>query len=261
MMEISNAIIISAIIISFAAITVTITLIFKKKTLSLILFLLFSISIVVSLFYKKEMTNLFNDSKKESSKKSRTYKRENLGYKNMGVSPTLSDVVFTFGGDYFINADSSVALFRADDFFDRYDYKDCIKDRKVKLDCFNKDLVSTGNLVLLRNEQVIFIGGNNHTRYYYKTYIKMENRGYSKVEQRKHKNYYNWSLDRLIKVFGNYNQVWSSSDNTKRIYRFNDSYFFLKEDKIFFYGQSFSEDFNVLNHQLLVLNDRYREIK
>lgn len=237
-MEISNAIIISAIIISFAAITVTITLIFKKKTLSLILFLLFSISIVVSLFYKKEMTNLFNDSKKESSNKSRTYKRENLGYKNMGVSPTLSDVVFTFGGDYFINADSSVALFRADDFFDRYDYKDCIKDRKVKLDCFNKDLVSTGNLVLLKNERVLFIGGKNFTHYYY------------------HK-----SLSKLIEVYGNYNQVWSSSDNTKRIYRFNDSYFFLKEDNIFFYGQAFSEDFNVLDHRLLVLNDGYREIK
>lgn len=254
-MEISNAIIISAIIISFAAITITITLVFKKKTLSLILFLIFSLSIVVTMFYKEDIPTIFK------GKTSNNYKSENLGYKNMTNSPTLRDAIFTFGSNYFINADSSIALFKADDFFNEYDYKDCIKESTINLDCFDKDLVTSGNLVLLRNKQVIFIGGNNHTRYYNKTYIQMENRGYSKVERRKHKNYYNWSLDRLIKVFGNYNQVWSSSDNTKRIYRFDDSYFFLKEDKVYFYGQSFSDDFNVLKHQLLVLNDRYREIK
>ena len=257
MMEISNAIIISAIIISFAAIIITTTLIFKKKTLSLILLLIFSLSIVVTMFYKEDIPAIF----KENT--SKNYKRENLGYKNMGVSPTLSDVIFTFGGDYYINEDSSIALFSVYEFFNKDNYKDCIEEGKINLDYFNKDLVSSGNLVLLQNERILFIGGNKHTRYYYKTYIHKSYSGYSRVpnEEVKHKHYYHWSLDRLIKVFGNYNQVWSSSDNSQRIYRFNDSYFFLKEDKVYFYGQAYNENFNVLNHQLLVLNEGYREIK
>lgn len=248
-MEISSAFIVSAIIISFAAITITLTLIYKKKTLSLILFILFSLLITASLFYKKELVNLIKE------KKTNHYKhyRKSLGYSNISDSPTLSDVLFTFGDDYFINKDSTYALFKVNEFLNNYDRINCIKDERINLDCFVKDYVSDGNLVLLRHNKVIFIGGNNHTRYYYKNYINDYRHG--------HKNYYRWSLSKIIEVYGNYSQVWSSSDNLKRIYRFSDCYFFLKKNETYFYGQAFSNDFNVLDHQLLVLNDRYREIK
>lgn len=227
-MELSEAIVLASIILALGAVIVTTTLILKKKTFAISVFILFVIGIAAIILFKDDLSKFFDTT--GTTEYSQTEKSKNIRFNDLDPDKVfLKDVIFNWGNPNIFTQDSSYLMYgkvyhwTLEGEIKETDYKKIdYQHYQIKnIQAFIPDMLNQKFFgAFLKNRKVEFLG--NH----------------------KEGDYLNWNLKDVIGHFGEPEKIWISEDYLIRIYQMGDGWFFMSNDKVYAYGVSPNKNLN-----------------
>ncbi|MBE2189576.1 MAG: hypothetical protein IAE98_08915 [Candidatus Kapabacteria bacterium] len=228
-MELSDAIVVAAIILSVGAVIVATTLIVKKKTFAIIVFILFVIGLGASILFKDDLSKFFDTT--GTTEYSQTEKSKNIRFNDLDPDKVfLKDVIFNWGNPNVFTQDSSFLIYGKVDYSFGFG---------VDIKASDYEKMNNGTYEI-KNIQAFIPDMLNQK--FFGAFLK--NRKMEFLGNHKEGDYLNWNLKDVIGHFGEPEKIWISEDYLIRIYQMGDGWFFMSNDKVYAYGVSPNKNFN-----------------